>query len=72
MCRILVCTEVNESQKIRSTQCTQMESCVDGNQKTDEKRNKKDESMSVDSILDPTSAVRDLDSFMLYCESVNV
>ena len=68
MCRILVCTEVNDSPKICSTQCTQMESCVDGNQKTDEKWNKKDETMSVDSILEPTSAVRDLDSFMLYCE----
>ena len=49
-----------------------MESCVDANNKTDEKWNKKDKTMSVDSILEPTSAVRDLDSFMLYCESDNV
>lgn len=72
MCVILVCTEINDSHKIGSTQCTQMESCVEGHQKTDMNWNKKDERMSVDSILEPTSAVRDLDSFMLYSESDNV
>ena len=46
-------------------------SAVDGHHTTLENLNKKDERWSVDSILEPTTAVMDLDSFILNCETHN-
>ena len=50
-----------------STNCTEKESTVDGLDTTIGNLNKKDERGSVDSILEPTTAVMDLDSFILNC-----
>ena len=52
-----------------STNCTQKESSVDIQEATLENLKSKRERLSVDSILDPTSAVMDLDSFILNCGS---
>ena len=57
---VYICTGVNESQKIDSTNYTQKESTVDGLDTTLGNLNKKDERWSVDSILEPTTAVMDL------------
>ena len=54
-----------------STNCTQKESTVDSLDTTLGNLNKKDERWSVDSILEPTTAVMDLDSFILNCETHN-
>ena len=54
-----------------STNCTQKESTVDGLDTTLGNLNKKDERWSVDSILEPATAVMDIDSFILNCETHN-
>ena len=54
-----------------STNCTQKESTVDSLDPTTRNLNKKDERLSVDSILEPATAVMDIDSFILNCETHN-
>ena len=49
----------------------QKESTVDGLDTTLGNLNKKDERLSVDSILEPATAVMDIDSFILNCETHN-
>ena len=61
--------ETDVSQEIHSTDCTPKESNVDIQEATLGNLKNKEESLSVDSILEPTLAVMDLDSFILNYET---
>ena len=61
--------ETDVSQEIHSTDCTPKESNMDIQVATLGNLKNKEERLLVDSMLEPTLAVIDLDSFILNCET---
>lgn len=62
-------TELNGIKTIVGTKCTKLESTLHSIDFTLMNVNKAKVTVTVDSILEPTSAVMDLDSLLLNCET---